>query len=346
MSRATKTDSGAELEDLAAAWVFRRANGLTPEEQAAFERWRSADPRHAGALARHERTWSALNRPRQAGQADLLLAQLAERASRRRLRRTAAITAAGALLVAGAQFWRARYASPGRPESRAVVVLPETQTLADGSIVELKPGAEIAVVFHEDSRRVRLRRGEAHFQVAHESRPFIVTAGTVEFRAVGTAFSVQLAPAQVELLVTEGRVAIGTTAGSPAAGRLADPVASAATTNLATVTAGNGITVALATAGSGAIPTPSMIPREEMAERLAWRVPKLEFTDTPLAEAVALMNRHNRVKLIIDDTNLGQLSVSGLFRADRLEAFVRLLEANFDVRAEQIGETTHLHRKR
>ncbi|MGH7943900.1 MAG: hypothetical protein ACREF9_02635 [Opitutaceae bacterium] len=112
------------------------------------------------------------------------------------------------------------------------------------------------------------------------------------------------------------------------------------------VAAGNRIVVGLASEAGAAILAPTAVPRDEMAERLAWRVAKLEFTETPLAEAVALMNRHNRVKLVIEDADLGRLLVSGLFRADRTDAFVRLLEANFDVRAELIGQAIYLDRRR
>ncbi|MGH7947594.1 MAG: FecR/PupR family sigma factor regulator, partial [Opitutaceae bacterium] len=94
MSRATKNYIVEGVEEAAATWVFRRAAGLTPEELAAFERWQAEDPRHRAVLARHERAWSALDRPRQAGQADFMLGKLAERASRRRGRRAGVISAA------------------------------------------------------------------------------------------------------------------------------------------------------------------------------------------------------------------------------------------------------------
>lgn len=345
MSHENKKSAVTEIEDMAASWVFRREAGLTPEEQAAFDRWRAADSRNDAALMRHQRAWSALDRPRQAGQANFLLEKLAQRASRRR-RRAVAISAACAVLIAGATFWNARHPSSARPESRTLVVLPETQTLEDGSIVEMKSGAEIAVDFGGAFRRVALKRGEAHFQVARQSRPFVVTAGNVEFRAVGTAFSVQLAGAQVELLVTEGRVAVDQPAGSPRRGALPDPAPPAVPTNLATVAAGYRVVVETAGEPSVSVLTPSVVPPEELTERLVWRAPRLEFSDTPLAEAVALMNRHGHAELVIDDAELGKLRVSGLFRADRTEAFVRLLEANFGVRAEPAGQTTRLHRKR
>jgi transmembrane sensor len=61
---------------------------------------------------------------------------------------------------------------------------------------------------------VVLERGEAHFQVAkNPARPFVVVARGVEIRAVGTAFSVGLESTRVEVLVTEGQVAVETASG-------------------------------------------------------------------------------------------------------------------------------------
>jgi transmembrane sensor len=72
-----------------------------------------------------------------------------------------------------------------------------------------------------------------------------------------------------------------------------------------------------------------------MVDRLAWRSPRLEFSGTPLIEAVALLNRHNRVQFTIEDPVLARLRVSGIFGATNTDAFVRLLEATFNVRAER-----------
>jgi transmembrane sensor len=227
-----------------------------------------------------------------------------------------------------------------------LVALPETQTLPDGTVVELKSGAKIVANYSDQFRRVLLEHGEAHFQVAHQSRPFVVTAGNVEFRAVGTAFNVQVAAAEVELLVTEGQVAVDKPAVASATEATAVPAASVAMTNLATIVAGNRVVVTRDSGDHTTALTPIVILPAEISERLAWRIPKLDFTDTALADAVALMNRHSQLKLVIEDAELGKLLVSGLFRADRSDAFVRLLEANFDVRARQVGETTHLYRKR
>src|SRR5690606_26598038 len=113
---------------------------------------------------------------------------------------------------------------------------------------------------------------------------------------------------------------------------------------LATVEAGSRMVVGQEDMTPILAPTP--VSPAEMAERLAWRIPKLEFTDTPLAEAVALMNEYSQVQLVIDDAELARLPISGLFRAERTEAFVRLLEANFSVEAERVSETVRLRLRR
>lgn len=348
MSRSNHERWSEELEKAAAAWVFRREAGLTPEEEAEFGRWRAADPRHAAVLARHERAWSILDRPRQAGQVGFLLQRMSERASRRR--RFAAACGAFIVLLAAGAIWQV-----GRPRSaafagpRTFVVRPEMQILADGSVVELKSGAEIATDFSGPFRRVVLRRGEAHFQVAKSPRPFVVAVGAVEFRAVGTSFAVQITSSRVELLVTEGRVAVEKAVETPlpvqpSAALPAVVSPPAAPIMLATVDAGSRMVVGLQSAAP--LVPPIAVAVAEVAERLAWRAPKLEFTTTPLAEAVALMNQHNPVQIVIEDAELARLPVSGLFRADRTEALVRILEANFSVTAEQSGGTIRLKRAR
>src|SRR5205814_7462486 len=92
--------------------------------------------------------------------------------------------------------------------SRRFVSTPTKQTLPDGSVVHLNTGAAISVAYTHSSRRVVLDRGEAHFQVEKSVTPFVVAAHGIEVRAVGTVFSVQLMPQAVEVLVTEGRVAV------------------------------------------------------------------------------------------------------------------------------------------
>ena len=95
------------------------------------------------------------------------------------------------------------------PSSGTVLVIPtpERLTLEDGSVVELNHGGKLEIDFSSETRRVRLVRGEANFTVAkNPERPFVVNAGGVDVRAVGTVFNVRLAREAVEVVVSEGRV--------------------------------------------------------------------------------------------------------------------------------------------
>src|SRR5258706_3413361 len=63
----------------------------------------------------------------------------------------------------------------------------------------------VEVAMHPNVREVALTRGEAWFKVAHDvRRPFIVSAGRIRVRAVGTAFSVRRHDDGADVQVTEG----------------------------------------------------------------------------------------------------------------------------------------------
>ena len=66
--------------------------------------------------------------------------------------------------------------------------------------------------------------------------------------------------------------------------------------------------------------------------------------DTPLAEALKLFNRENRVELVLETPALGSRVVTGIFRADDPEGFVRLLELTCDLRADRRGREIVLTR--
>jgi transmembrane sensor len=328
------------VEAEAARWLARMDAGLTLEETREFSAWRKL-PAHAAALSSYEHTLSTFDRPLAAGQGAALARQFRERFAKRRRRKIVAASSVLTCVALGLFLWR----SPSRPpppatvaSASAVVILPQKRVLPDGSVVELKSGADIAVDFSGTFRRVALKKGEAHFQVAKDAaRPFVVEVAGVEVKAVGTAFSVELGSKAVAVLVTEGTVSIDAEH-SPTA--TATPVQPRA---FGLVHAGNRLVVALAE--DGRVPlAPSPVTAPEVAERLAWRAPRLEFTDAPLAEAVALVNQYNRVQLVIEDPALASQRVSGFFRADNYEALLTLLEQGAGIRSERSGERILLKR--
>ena len=331
MSRST-----SDIEAAASAWIARRDAGMTEAEAAAFNRW-AADPRHAAAFARHEHTWKIFDRPTNAGQGRVLAHEFRARLARQRRRRraTATLAALSCLLVAGVA-WRwpvLEQAEPALGRS-AAVVLPERRTLPDGTVVELKSGAEIAIDYSREFRRVYLRKGEAHYQVTDSAaRPFIVDVAGVEVRAVGTAFSVELGQQAVGVMVTEGQVAVN----APETSVSARATAEISKPSVGLVDAGHRLVIEI-TKDVRPQPVAVAISAPEIAERLAWRAARLEFTGAPLSEAVALMNQYNRVQFAIEDPSLANLEVSGYFRADNYETFLRLIEQGLGLKSERVGE--------
>ena len=202
--------------------------------------------------------------------------------------------------------------------------------------MEFPEGTDFRVEYTDGERRVTLLRGEVHFAVVKDpSRPFIVAVAGVEFRAVGTAFSVQLQANAARLIVTEGRVAVA---------RDGVPVTLVGEAPVQTphvVEAGRRALVAFVADSEGAVQVAS-VSGQEIGEHLAWRNPRVEFSGAPLGEVVALLNQRNRVQFVLSDPDLLAIELSGVFRADDLESLVRALETGFGLRAEHRGDTVHL----
>lgn len=280
---------------------------------------------------------SALDWAQRAGTTNEVLAELKVLGRRRQRRRIAAgaVLAGGVLALAmllrpAPSELESSVAAAVTPEPvRGVVVIATPhRILSDGTEVDLLEGAVMRENFTPEFRHVVLERGVAHFQVVKDaSRPFIVEAGGVRVRAVGTAFSVQLTPHGADVVVTEGRVSVMSVQDSP---HESPPTL---------LDAGQGLAAEPATAaggGQGLKIRPLVGPA--LAERLTWREPRLEFVGTPLAEVAALMNRHNARQLVLADDSLGTLQISGVLRAGNLPAMLELLRENFGVVAESRGD--------
>ena len=335
------------IEATAAAWLAQRDDGLSPAQAADFARWRAADRRHEAAVARLEDTWSALQQLRDFRPEARIHPDRDLLANRRRTGRVVpfpaiASAALAASLVFAAVWWfgatppaamidEQRYATNADAYQRVA--------LSDGSLVELDAQSEVAVRFTAGQRQVRLLRGHAHFTVTKDPvRPFSVEAGVVAVRAVGTAFSVRLGAGDIEVLVTEGTVEVG----QPAAA-----IRSSRGNGAGTRGSRPGVVIPAATplvAGERALiqptvdlPTIERLSAEAVRDALAWRGPWLVFADTPLADAAARFNQYNRIQLELGDDALRALPVGGSFRADNVEAFVRLLALDSEITADRVA---------
>jgi len=204
--------------------------------------------------------------------------------------------------------------------------------LADGSVLELNGDTAAEVTYTAAERRVRLTRGEAHFTVAkNPARPFRVEALGIAVRAVGTAFNVRLGDGEIEVLVTEGKVAVSEVervvpsalvpVAEPSPTRWGQRVPPSDTLLIANERA------LLVTTGPAAAPRIERIAPEAARQALAWQGPSLVFHNTPLAAVAAQFNRRNPVQIVLADPALAALPVGGSFRPENVESFIRLLES-------------------
>jgi transmembrane sensor len=327
------------VEAAAAEWLVRGDRGLTPAQQDAFLQWLAASPAHRESFERHRRMWAECDalaqwRPEHSAEPnpDLLARR---RPTVRHWWAPLALVAAAAVAVL---LWRTDAPPRERPLAFEAASYRQ-ETLADGSVIDLKGGAHVVVQFTAAERRVLLVQGEAQFTVAkNPARPFVVRAGGVDVRAVGTAFNVRIAGPRIDVLVTEGTVQVARPPAAPAGSGVPAPQV------LASLSAGHRTSIAVEPAAPPPVVQPAS--SQEMAQWLEWKPHMLDFESAPLAEVVAIFNRHNRAQLVIGDEVLRTLPIVASIRSDNVDGFVRLLEATSGVRAEPRGDEIVLRQAR
>lgn len=329
----------AELvEATAATWLALRDGGMDETQTAAFIRWLEEDPDQARVFGELDRTWARFGRLEELR---LAAASVPSALVMARPRRNIVWSTAAALLVMGLGFtvWQQVDRRAHRQIVATEIGALRVMELPDGSTVHLNTDTHIRLRYAEAERRVELLRGEAHFSVKPDAaRPFVVAAGAVQVRAVGTAFNVRRRADDVEVLVTSGRVVVEHELDR------GDPVPTPVL-NAPLLEAGQRV-VLTAKRVEFIAPTVEQIQPVEIERTMAWQERRLVFDGTPLREVVAEFNRYNQRQLVIDDPILAERLFGGTFRADNYEALVQLLEGAFEVEAVQLGNRTLLRRAR
>lgn len=247
-----------------------------------------------------------------------------EQAAARRRRAVAGKRRAGAAvlglaLLAAALLW----ADPVLQQRTLATTIGERRSwaLADGSTVQLNSASQVQVALRLRSRQLLLDHGEASFEVAHAPwhglvprlrRPFTVRAGAVEVEDIGTVFNVRREDAGVRVTVLEGLVRVRTDGGGAAQ----------------ELRAGQHLQVRPGVA----LASPSAV---DARAATAWRQGHLLLDGTPLAEAVAQMQRHRAGPIVLTDARVGALRISGHFDLDRIDQLLGLLPRLAPVRVQR-----------
>jgi transmembrane sensor len=319
------TDSVSEDERLraeAAAWIARMQRADADTARPELDVWLAADPRHRRVYERMSARF---------GEAALLRHSAVYGQSRDRPRRSAIRYGAGLAALAAAASVLLIVRSPvdapvpagdhtaaARSPAAPAMVRFETGPsgakavhLADGSFVTLDRGSLLEVMLGRDRRDLVLRRGRARFDVAHEARPFVVTAGGDTVTARGTIFDVAMEKGgKVRVALLRGAVDVTSPGTRPR--RLAP-----------------GQQIALARGGIA--PAAAITPGDPA---MTWADGLVDYDAIPLGQLIKRANRYAARPIVLGDPALACIRASGRFRVDdpdRLQAnLARLFDLTVD----------------
>jgi transmembrane sensor len=307
-SRPHETREQAE----AAEWFARLGKPATPQALREFQAWLDI-PANDAAYHEVEAFWETSRRQAR----DPAMLRMTEQALARRrglhwppwarLPRFAWAVAVGGLVAASLTIFVANQMSQtystNATEQRVVL-------LNDGSRIHLNVGSKVRVALGRSERRLVLSRGEAFFEVAHDAaRPFIVEAGGAGVRAVGTRFDVRRDDGQLQVTLLEGIVRVKRDDSSEAW----------------TLAPNQQLTL------SGAAVKQASA---DATRTTSWTTGRLVFSQTPLAEAVAEVNRYAGRKVSLEGPDLSGRLVNGVFNIGDAQAFAKGVSVLFDLQVE------------
>ena len=311
------SEEASRRADEAAEWLARlNSRAVTTEDLNAFYEWRR-DPDNAAAYARGETLWHDARRLGDDRDIARAVREALERprvVQGRRVSRRMMLAGSGAAIIAaaGSAWWLVFRTQAYRTQVGEQLLVQ----LDDGSRMRLNTDSEAEVRLTAGHRFVALRRGQALFEVAHDpARPFRVESRSFAVEALGTKFEVSaIAARPSRVLLVEGRIAVGNDDGA---------------WRRVLGTAGDSLAIE-----EGAAPVSG---REDVALATSWTTGRLTFRRTPLASAVAEVNRYSRTQIELAAPGHAGLEVDGVFETGDPAAFVSAVTALFPLRARRAG---------
>lgn len=203
--------------------------------------------------------------------------------------------------------------------------------LPDGTVLRLDTATTLRITFFRNRREVQLVEGQAVFSVTSDAqRPFHVMAGSVQITVVGTKFSVRLTPGVpgregVEVAVEEGNVRV---VRANAAQELEGAAPQDAASQAFELTVGQNLIF-----GIGELPPQlGTVPADAFA---TWRSAQLSFSDAPLKEALAEMERYADLGIASIEPAAAKLRLTGTFDPRDAAAVRRVLVNALPVKLER-----------
>jgi transmembrane sensor len=314
------------MHEQAAVWVARlRSDSVTEEDYQQFALWLSANPEHTVAFDDMLDLWEDLAVTRHLPIETPASAIEPATAPDWGRRRWLGAGFAAAACVAFALILAPQLRLQDNPlEYQTDIGEQRVVNLADGSQLFLNTNTRLEVRLSDNRRHINLVRGEAFFDVAQNpQRPFIVDAGAVEVRVLGTAFNIHLHDEQSDITVTRGVVRV-TERGKPGSRAPATELLYA---NQSVIANRSG----LARRGE-----------QNITSTVAWRDGKIVAESMTLAALVDEIARYHELKILIAEPELAHRTVSGVFQLDNPDTILRALEHSFEIHSMVLEDSSVL----
>ncbi len=310
------------IEEKAARWLAREEEGLDPVLRARFDAWLAETDLHRVVYLRLKCAWrqadrlAALKRPE-----PLSVPSGPVRPWYLPMRALLPVRALAAVLVVGCLGIGGYFGLLTQRDGYMTAVgQRQVLHLSDGTRVELNTDTLLRTKMTADRRTVILERGEAFFDVIHNSkRPFVVLVGDRRIIDVGTKFSVRRDSDHVRVLVSEGRVAVD--------------IPGEKHPGLPVVAKANEVVIAKTD-------ETLIVPKnhQTVADDLSWRRGVLVFNQQTLADAAAQFNRYSTKQIVVKG-EARDLRIGGSFRVNNIEGFAQLVCEGFELKVEENGDT-------
>ena len=322
------------IKQEAADWLAKIDGGsLSERDRRALREWLAADPGHVKALTQFAAIWSEM---------DGLLNDFSRLGEKKVnlwifLRHNPWLSVPLAGICAGLLFCLVLVFAILEPPIEQELYLTrvgdmQLRQLSDGSTAHLNTDSTIEIEYSSSRRIVRLLRGEAMFDVAHDSeRPFIVYAGGNAVKAIGTQFVIRLKSENIVVTVTEGRVQLV----KRRVARMEPlPVNTPPAEQEIVLVSGEAVEVRDDLEQT----IPVQVEREELARRLSWIQGQLVFDGERLEQVVAEIGRYIPVKIVIVEPELRDIRISGRFKIGDTDALLEAIEVSMHIHVSRVGD--------
>lgn len=318
-----------KLRETAIAWFIRiRDSEADDAIRSKFEQWLMSNKSHQQAYADISKMWDSFD-----SNTDLQrLAGVAEQNvflhKRERSKLIKKYIACGIAAIAigfsglwGFQTWRALPTMEMIAHSEFGSV--NSQKLDDGTLLTMNSGSEIEVTYYRNRRLVKLKQGEAIFEVARdENRPFVIDSGKAQITVLGTRFAVNRLKKMVRISVDHGTVRVEQ--------RNAD-----GTINPDFLILRDGEVAEVENMSKKPVHV-----QRQASDAFAFQKGMVIFEEAGIEEIAETLSRYRRLPIIVEQPINRKVHISSMLKTDSIETFINQLPEMAPINILQTNQAT------